>query len=120
MATFPEELKKLSDKNIIATLRASRLAGGLTQKELASRLCVSQVMVHNIETGKGARAWYRYLPKLLAWFRGCGVTLEFRFTIAETKGQDFENFAEVQRLRNIEKNYLRKQKRDQKRVKTKI
>ncbi len=78
-------MSQSSDKRLRQLLRASRVAAGITQKELASRLRLHPVYVNNVEAGKDGRNWFRYLPKVLAWMEACGVELRF---VVEAKRTD--------------------------------
>ena len=112
VAYMPLELRLLSDSAIIPLFAASRKAANISQREMAKRLNISQSMVHKIEHGNGVgRDWCRYLPKLNAWLRACGVQITYSFNIVEP-GPNFENYSYNEKQRRI--GYYKKRKEYQK------
>ena len=119
MPYMPLEIKHLAVEHIKPLFRASRIAANLSQSELAKRLCVSNVLVCKIETGKGSRHWYNSNIRFYAWLRACGVQMNISFSVVEPD-PDFENLAANEYARRgelfkkrKEKYKKRKEKKDQ-------
>jgi transcriptional regulator with XRE-family HTH domain len=72
--------RKRSDLIMRKALRASRVAAGLTQRQLAERLHIHHTTVARIELGDIPN-WLRYFPKIEAWFTACGCDVRITVTI---------------------------------------
>jgi HTH-type transcriptional regulator/antitoxin HipB len=71
-----------SHEMLALALQQSRLAAGMTQRELATRLGISQRYVSELETGKDSKTLSRVLAALAA--TGAVMTIE----VPELKSQD--------------------------------